>query len=761
MSFGRFEGRSGSPLFNVGEYLRQSADVATAVTRGEITAWDHFQQFGAAEGRSFTPVFNEAFYLKQNPDVALAVANGEIPSATYHFVVHGQLEPRVVSPVIDLGKYLSANADLDAAAREGSLNPLEHLLEHGMNEGRELGNGLSLADFSNDPKFMQAMSKGDLDAALQRVEAVAPFIPGFVRPADWTPPANTVLPLDFVAPEGSGLQLVIPADITIPPGTALPPNIVPADSHPNAPAEPPVTPPAPNPDDQQPPVTEEPGESSFTGVFKDGVWRFEGYNPKNGPITLAVKPGTDDLFYAHNGEISNVPLHTWDLSRPMTSTRLLISEGQTLELTLEQAALHEYPFYQLIDDRIHVNASGLITREPGVTDGPAGEIIIRGPLNLEQHTDLLGMPRDNTVRISGDSRVITLKPGSGRPDDTGALVAYSTLVDGMHIEGDQSTWVNLYPIEADLPVSYSTNSRGAMGGTWGDDTLTNTGSTDIVIYASRGGDRIVLEDDSESVIILSMGQKRPWVEQSFIVTEMAPRGPDFDPDLQDKVILDFQQGREYEVALPGDLGTVSSGVLESNLNAFQMAKHLNAHNTLPGVVFDSWGTPNSIVLAVLFDGDGSQPAVLREQHGETQTQELSAQNSDTSKPAFTVSDSVFSNFDTVEGFKPGVDAFSWLLGDVVYPFTDLVKLGRYDDRDAMVSAFDTLEVGEAGVAYVSGDDPGVYLYLDNGNGKVDPNHDALVYLPDLDPAGLDSLGLRDFIMDGQPMRIDLPVDVFV
>lgn len=760
MSFGRFEGRSGSPLFNVGEYLRQSADVATAVTRGEITAWDHFQQFGAAEGRSFTPVFNEAFYLKQNPDVALAVANGEIPSATYHFVVHGQLEPRVVSPVIDLGKYLSANADLDAAAREGSLNPLEHLLEHGMNEGRELGNGLSLADFSNDPKFMQAMSKGDLDAALQRVEAVAPFIPGFVRPADWTPPANTVLPLDFVAPEGSGLQLVIPADITIPPGTALPPNIVPADSHPNAPAEPPVTPPAPNPDDQQPPVTEEPGESSFTGVFKDGVWRFEGYNPKNGPITLAVKPGTDDLFYAHNGEISNVPLHTWDLSRPMTSTRLLISEGQTLELTLEQAALHEYPFYQLIDDRIHVNASGLITREPGVTDGPAGEIIIRGPLHLEEHTDLLGTPRDNTVRISGESKVITLKPGSGGLDDTGALIAYSTLVDGMHIEGDQSTWVNLISIEADLPVSYSTNSRGAMGGTWGDDTLTNTGSTDSVIYGSRGGDTIVLGEGSKSTILLSMGQQQPWVEQTFIVTEIGIQGSD-NPALRDVVIMDFKQGRKYEVVLPGEMGTVRSGVLENDLHAYQMAKHLNAQNTVPGVLFDSWSSNDTIVLAVLFDGDENEFAVLRELDGGTETQALNAQASDITKPAFSVSDSTFSNFDTVKGFKPGVDAFSWMLGNVVYPFADLVELGSYADRDTMVSAFDTLEVGQAGVAYVSGDDPGVYLYLDNGNGEVDHNHDALVYLPDLDPASLTQLSLRDFILEGRPMRIDLPVDLFI
>lgn len=40
-----------SPNFNAQRYLAENPDVAAAVERGEISAWDHWRLFGQAEGR--------------------------------------------------------------------------------------------------------------------------------------------------------------------------------------------------------------------------------------------------------------------------------------------------------------------------------------------------------------------------------------------------------------------------------------------------------------------------------------------------------------------------------------------------------------------------------------------------------------------------------------------------------------------------------------------------------------------------------------
>ena len=116
--------------------------------------------------------------------------------------------------------YLDQNPDVMAAAEAGLITPLDHLLSHGMYEGRSLGNGVDLAMFAGDPAFMQAMATGDLDAALGRVNAVAPFVPGFERPQGWVPAADTPIPLDFVPPAGT--LLVVPPEITVPEGVTLP-----------------------------------------------------------------------------------------------------------------------------------------------------------------------------------------------------------------------------------------------------------------------------------------------------------------------------------------------------------------------------------------------------------------------------------------------------------------------------------------------------------------------------------------------------------
>src|SRR5690606_33717232 len=223
-------------VFGAQEYLRNNRDVAEAVAQGLITAWDHFELFGGAEGRSPTPLFNEAFYLQQNPDVAAAIEQGIISSAAQHFALFGQGEPRAINPAINLGQYLNANPDIAQAVLNGAINPLDHLLQYGVSEGRSLGNGVTLSDFSNDPGFTQSLAGGNAVQALIRVEAVAPFIPTFERPAGWTPPANTPIPVDFVPPANSGIKLVIPPEVVVPDDVELPEDTFE-----------PVTPPAPEP----------------------------------------------------------------------------------------------------------------------------------------------------------------------------------------------------------------------------------------------------------------------------------------------------------------------------------------------------------------------------------------------------------------------------------------------------------------------------------------------------------------------------------
>src|SRR5690606_2641521 len=130
---------------------------AQAVEAGTTTAQDHFDEHGAAEGRSPNALFNEAFYLQQNPDVAQAIASGQVQSASEHFINYGHREARAINPGIDLGKYLSANPDVTDKLEQNGLSPLEHLMTYGVNEGRDLGNGVTLADFKDDPAFKSAL----------------------------------------------------------------------------------------------------------------------------------------------------------------------------------------------------------------------------------------------------------------------------------------------------------------------------------------------------------------------------------------------------------------------------------------------------------------------------------------------------------------------------------------------------------------------------------------------------------------------------
>ncbi len=212
-------------LFNEQWYLDQNPDVAAAVAAGLTTAYQHFMAYGQYESRAPSALFDPAFYLNQNPDVAAAVAAG-LASAYEHFLLYGQSEPRTISPFIDLAAYANANPDL--AAVEG-LNLYQHLVTYGLHENRDLGNGITLGQFANDPVFNAALADpGHILDALARIAEVAPFLPDFQPPEGWTPPADTPIPTDFVPPEG--LLLVVPPSIIVPEGTELPDTFQPVDN---------------------------------------------------------------------------------------------------------------------------------------------------------------------------------------------------------------------------------------------------------------------------------------------------------------------------------------------------------------------------------------------------------------------------------------------------------------------------------------------------------------------------------------------------
>lgn len=282
--YGRFEGRSPSPVFDPVHYLTQHPDVAAAVEAGLTTAYDHFLNFGATEGRSSVAYFDPVFYLQSNPDIAEAVAQGLV-SATEHFLLYGQSEPRAISPFFDLGAYMRANPDVADAAQAGFMNPLEHLLVHGVSEGRDLGNGVSLAQFQNDPVFQQAIASGGnpLDA-LARIEEVAPFIPTFQPPAGWTPPADTPIPTDFVPVEGQ--KLIIPPSVTVPDDIDLPEDVFePADPTPQPEPEP----------DPQPDPTPGPVRSFKATLDSEGVISFKSTN-LSGKVSVTLTESGDNYI---------------------------------------------------------------------------------------------------------------------------------------------------------------------------------------------------------------------------------------------------------------------------------------------------------------------------------------------------------------------------------------------------------------------------------------------------------------------------------
>ncbi len=125
----------GPGLFDEAGYLGQNPDVAAAVSAGLIASGlNHYTLWGAGEGRNPNALFNEKWYLANNVDVAQALKSGALNSGYQHYQEWGWTEGRTPSSWMDTADYLADNPDVAAA----EMNPLQHYLLHGINEGRSI-----------------------------------------------------------------------------------------------------------------------------------------------------------------------------------------------------------------------------------------------------------------------------------------------------------------------------------------------------------------------------------------------------------------------------------------------------------------------------------------------------------------------------------------------------------------------------------------------------------------------------------------------
>ena len=128
-TFGKFEGRAPSIVFNSGFYFDNNPNLAFEV------ALDDYIQFGQFENRDPSILFDADFYLQNNPDVAALV--GPSFSAIAHFLRNGQFEGRAPSAgFADPSSYIANNPDVEAAVAAGEISAIAHYINFGAAEGR-------------------------------------------------------------------------------------------------------------------------------------------------------------------------------------------------------------------------------------------------------------------------------------------------------------------------------------------------------------------------------------------------------------------------------------------------------------------------------------------------------------------------------------------------------------------------------------------------------------------------------------------------
>src|SRR5690606_29298287 len=142
--WGHTEGRAASPYFNPTQYLANNPDLADM----PFSAYEHYQAYGMDEGRAPLSSFNLEHYLLANPDVAVR-----------HVLTDGVNEDRSLNAVVSIAAYLAVNLDVKEAVAGRHTTGLAHVLSVGITEGRDLGNGVSAAQFANDPVYKEAIEQ--------------------------------------------------------------------------------------------------------------------------------------------------------------------------------------------------------------------------------------------------------------------------------------------------------------------------------------------------------------------------------------------------------------------------------------------------------------------------------------------------------------------------------------------------------------------------------------------------------------------------
>lgn len=141
------------------------------------------------------------------------VAYGDAGDVLHQYSLFGP------APFFDPKLYLKANPDVATSELVGQ-TPWFHFMAYGVFEARDLGNGIRLSDFAEDPVFAKAVAEKDTHTALMRIVAVAPFLPDFQRPAGWKLDRDSPLPVDFVPLPGK--YLILPPGYEVPAGSQAP-----------------------------------------------------------------------------------------------------------------------------------------------------------------------------------------------------------------------------------------------------------------------------------------------------------------------------------------------------------------------------------------------------------------------------------------------------------------------------------------------------------------------------------------------------------
>ena len=165
---GIWEGRQGSPVFNMTDYLNNNSDVFYAFGFDFRTIAKHFNQNGMREGRKSISSFSVKSYRNRYRDLRQAFG-GDLRGYYLHYVTNGFAEGRETtgydnqlvgggvtnlwifdfSNVYDYDFYYSNYPDLRAAFGTDDIAMLEHFVNCGMREGRQAIEGFNVTGYKN------------------------------------------------------------------------------------------------------------------------------------------------------------------------------------------------------------------------------------------------------------------------------------------------------------------------------------------------------------------------------------------------------------------------------------------------------------------------------------------------------------------------------------------------------------------------------------------------------------------------------------